>query len=1056
MKQTNTTTAISADLTLAWVQERHPELVTWRDYAVRWLSTSSKDSKLKLMHLRIFFEDYLLSLNLPMSPEAFLRQNAVWPNFAAAIVHLKIADKRRTVCNDHIADFLSWILFEDFSVDDPTGHRSPIAGFTNPIRRIQKVADRTIDDPSLRPHVDKSLRWVTRIYPELAAWRVLAVEWLDGQPGPTKPKLLAFQSFFREFLIGKSLPTVPEQLFEVTRNIPEFYEVCSSFRSAHYSERWTSHIHHFVKWVLTDKFSVVGEDGKRVIPAHYRNPVSPRTVKSLAKTSDISLSWVTKVRPDLEEWRGFAAAWMAQESRGIDSRLKALVVFFDRYLIAQKLPATPSYIFSRKSLIPDFYKTCCLKSSDGKEISGEKATNNNNRVSDFLDWVLKTHFSCDDDDGFMVTSPAFRNPVIYRSHAGGWVNRESVHSPLPFGFIEDMRLMLVQGPTFREWTWAQSALGTQENLPGRDANDWFVINERDIDKSDPDCVWRLRKYETGHSEYQMWSPVRWVALLLKLQLPLRVFQVRMLDSGEADTWRYADGTWSENKHKLAEGTARRPLSQGVFRRVDHLRDVKAPAILYVNTNKTADQKKSGPAKGYEVPWPSSGLMHQNPFYWTERLRNWQEKYNPISRRTSWTELKAIHIPLKSATQLATYPDACFLFRMRELPLGERHLPMSVSAMNRPWFELLFALQERLKKTGQYDSGGTSFVLVPPFEESNNGVTTYFPLQSLRVSLITALALDGMVPFPILQKLVGHSRLLMTLYYTKFGPTYLGAQLEMAAARLDENAAASIKRFAADAKHEDLMKKVACNSSSSIKNAIAEDPGARNPAGWMMLHHGMCIVGGNTSEVEDNKKIGGCHNGGPNVGTDLQPKWAPVPGGSRNCPRCRWFATQPQHLPSLVATFNNYAYHFDEARNNCMVAEERLQEMRRLKFEMEVSGEPFQQMADFLEQERVYEGAMKKFSDLAENLVATWRLIERCTELLKEDLTNGNQLVAVGDVNDIAVAFEETESELLQLSGVCEGVEVYPDLDAGKAVFRRSQLLDLVWLCCTNAPAAAKV
>jgi hypothetical protein len=44
---------------------------------------------------------------------------------------------------------------------------------------------------------------------------------------------------------------------------------------------------------------------------------------------------------------------------------------------------------------------------------------------------------------------------------------------------------------------------------------------------------------------------------------------------------------------------------------------------------------------------------------------------------------------------------------------------------------------------------------------------------------------------------------------------------------------------------------------------------------------------------------------------------------------------------------------------------------------------------------------------------------------------------------VHVAFEETESELLQLAGVCENVEVYSDLEPGKAVFRRSQLLDAV-------------
>lgn len=50
------------------------------------------------------------------------------------------------------------------------------------------------------------------------------------------------------------------------------------------------------------------------------------------------------------------------------------------------------------------------------------------------------------------------------------------------------------------------------------------------------------------------------------------------------------------------------------------------------------------------------------------------------------------------------------------------------------------------------------------------------MHSLQVSLVTALALDGEVPFAILQKLVGHSRLLMTLYYNKPGVARIRAVL----------------------------------------------------------------------------------------------------------------------------------------------------------------------------------------------------------------------------------------------------------------------------------------
>lgn len=1045
------TKSVSTDATLAWVNVRCPELVVWREYAQRWLGILDKVQRDKLIHLNIFLEKYLHRFSLPNSPVLFLRDGANWPSFYDCVLQLDLAASRKVACNDDISDFLRWILLVEFSEIDSYGDEVAQKGYSNPVRRIQKIADRKIDDLSRRPHNDKKLRWVTQLYPELAAWRDLAVEWVDGQTGTAKPRLLALQCFFRELIVENKLPTEPRAFFEATTHVPDFYRQTRTRRNESLASPWTTHVHNFTQWVLTSKFTEVGSDGKRAVRPGLRNPVANTTKQSSGKTTDVALGWVTQARPELETWREYAADWLAAESRGIDIRLKALVVFFDRYLIGHNLPMEPAFLFKRSSLVPDFYLTCCAVGKDGKDKATSTAVNSNNRISDFLDWVLTKHFSIEDDEGYLAISPAFRNPIPYRSHSGGWVNRETVHSPLPFGFIEDMRHMLCQGPNFRDWVWAQQALGGEIGVSeGGDGADWFSVDERDIDKEDPDCVWRVRQYQGGHRELQMWSPVRWVGLLVKLQIPLRMLQVRMLDSGEADTWRYANGTWIENKHVLAEGTERRPLAQGVFRRVEHLNNVKSPVILYVNTNKTADQKKAGPAKGYEVPWPNSGPIHQNPFYWTEKLRNWQEKYNPITSRTSWSKLNSRHIPLKSPEQLATYPDACFLFRMRELPPGERHMPMNLNAMNKPWFKLLFALQEKLEKSGQRDAGGLPFTFVPPYEESNHGLTTYFPMQSLRVSLITALALDGLVPFPILQKLVGHSRLLMTLYYTKMGPVFMATQLEDGMARLALQKDGSIKRFAAEASYEDLMKKAVYNSSASLKNAIAEDTGARNPAGWMLLHHGMCLCGGNTSEVEENRKIGGCHNGGPNVGTEMQPKYAPVPGGSRNCVQCRWFMTQAQYLPSLVATFNNNAYHFDEARNRCMTAEEQLQSIRKTKYEAEMAGEPFQQMPEFLELERLYELAMKRFSDLAEKLVATWRLIERCSTALKGDPSQTNQLIAVGTAADVTVAFDETESELLQLSGVCEGVEVYPDLEAGKAVFRRSQLLDLA-LCREGSP-----
>ena len=248
-------------------------------------------------------------------------------------------------------------------------------------------------------------------------------------------------------------------------------------------------------------------------------------------------------------------------------------------------------------------------------------------------------------------------------------------------------------------------------------------------------------------------------------------------------------------------------------------------------------------------------------------------------------------------------------------------------------------------------------------------------------------------------------------------------------------------YVANTAHDELLQKAICNSVPSLAAAIPQHPAARNPVGWMPMHHGLCLVGGNTSEVEGNGAVGGCYNGGTNRGSTSVLKYGPVPGGSRNCVRCRWFVTEPHHLPALTAHFNMLAYHFDEARNSCLVREQELQGLKKQKADAEDVGQPFSRPDTYRQAERVWESAMKRFSDLAEDLVACWRLIERCKAALEGQQGDGTQLVTAGELADVKVAFEATGSELLQLSGVCENVEIYPDLEPGKAVFRRSQLLD---------------
>ncbi|MGL4508447.1 MAG: gamma-mobile-trio integrase GmtZ, partial [Aeromonas sobria] len=532
-------------------------------------------------------------------------------------------------------------------------------------------------------------------------------------------------------------------------------------------------------------------------------PPAPRK-KGVRRETDTSLGWVAREYPQLEPWRGLAVEWLKGETRGVAQRLQALVPFFERYLVQQGLPLDPAVFLARTTVLPDFYRTACPDSTHGISY--------NNIIHAFLHFVLLREFGEADDEGLPVVSPAFHNPVPRMSRSGLPRRDESVHSPLPYGYIDELRQVLAAGPYFRDWQWAQSALGAEIGQRGHCAPDWFEVTEDQIDRNDPDCVWRERPTKNG-TRLEMWSPVRWVALLVKLLLPLRTFQVRMLDSGEADTWRYADGDWALNAGRLAQGSERRPLQQGVFRRSTSLADGEAVStVLYINTNKTADIAKSGPEKGYVLPWFCGGPGHQDVFYWLEKLRNWQEKYNSLSRRTAWTELDGRHRKVKSEVQLAGYPDACFLFRLPEARNQANHLPPTSEMLYKVWFRLLEALEVRVADRGETHRNGAPIRFLP--EERKSDDTTLFPLHGLRVSLITALALEGQVPFPVLQKLVGHSRLLMTLYYTKPGATHIRDVLHGAAERLEAAKEASIQNFLLDIEHGALLEQAICNSVPS--------------------------------------------------------------------------------------------------------------------------------------------------------------------------------------------------------------------------------------------------
>lgn len=748
------------------------------------------------------------------------------------------------------------------------------------------------------------------------------------------------------------------------------------------------------------------------------------------KGDDHQLMWICQKYPELEDWRVPLSEWLDGEERGIGHKLSAISNFVNKYLALQNVPKRMSDVLRRGAALPSLYDELV------KVMSPSSAIKQHNTIRVATDWVLINYFSESDDDGNdPIIAPGFRNPFPYINRGGVPQNirDESVRDVLPYGYIVELREMLAAGPTFMDWKLGQSAIGFETATGSTNSQtDWFEVSEEMLDKKDPNCVWRIRERINKPPVLEMWSPVRWVAVLIKLQTVARTGMVRMLDSGESDTWRYEKNRFVLNTNKLASANNGKLWQQGVFRK-NPILDPSQSAILYFNTNKTNDIYKSGPEKGYECPWPMFDSISENPYYWLEQLRNWQEKYNPIDERQSWGNIPAHRsIGPKSKIAKATYPDACFLFRTPEVK-GYESFPVANSVVDKAWKSLLKAFDEELARNSVTHPDGSPVRL----HQSTNGKTK-FPLHGLRVSLITAMVLDGKVQPELMMKIVGHCRLVMLLYYTKPGASQLCDALKDAAQKMDEKKEASILRFLTDVPEQEMLSRVVF-IAEDWRTVMPVNPAHRNPAGWLLMHDGICLAGGNTSPLDGDAKIPGCHNGGP-LKKASTGEYDPVPGGAMNCNRCRWKAAEKSHGPALVATFNNQAYHLMQEQQTALKRSREITSWKKEKARVESTGAVFTNMVSLKTAERLYESSMVRLADISASIAETYKMILRIKQL--PDMDNGGVALAMaGDIATMHAVLEETDSELLQLSGICGDVEIYPDLPRGTAVYRRSQLYD---------------
>lgn len=685
---------------------------------------------------------------------------------------------------------------------------------------------------------------------------------------------------------------------------------------------------------------------------------------------DPEFMWTIEEDKTLDDWRGLAAEFVSTVESGLQPYLVGLNQFFDWFVSNADLPRDPGRYLWGGSIFPPF---------------NPKEDKYFNRIVDFLDFVLKTRFSTTDAFGNPRILDDYRNPLTKKTKKNRKpqpVRAQTVREAMPTRFVEELKTIITE-------------------------NDFRWPRERFGGNAGPD-ICRCLIPETQQWEL-VWSPVRAYAILLKLLTPYRTFQVRMLNSGEADAEVYdiEKGLWVPNTHPLT-GQAHPPM--GILRKMRD--DVTGEIYVgsYINTNKTADVDND--ERGYEIPY-----CHPEVLAIASKLRQWQQRYNPVQELTPWVDIA------ESATDVARYnPNTLkqreaetFLFRD---PCAEpRSHPVSDARLVGFWNALMEELDRRLRATGEIDiplvfyKGGQSTVIA----------RCRYNMHTTRVYWITAMAEKG-VPLSVLIANAGHCSTIMNLYYQKHGREFMSQCLTAAEVAVLKDEQVNLTRWLTDQQLSDLETLVAYNASEGL-TALADS----THLGTIQVGIGICPCAGTR-----------CNEGGPLAAAYGQGRYEPVPGpGARNCARCRFFVTGPLWIEALRSRFEAVGHAHSETSEMLENWRKRKQELMNQRARCLDAGEPFTAAQQLDGTHAEVERYMAELDAWSKTWHALWNLMQQCAAITKNpELKQDGRLVLItaGHFEDLEIALEsdddgEREFELLHRIGkaavIYEGVDPRP-------------------------------
>ena len=624
-----------------------------------------------------------------------------------------------------------------------------------------------------------------------------------------------------------------------------------------------------------------------------------------------------------------------------------------------------------------------------------------NKIDTFMNYIIEERFTAvDENTGESVVFEGIRNPINLKSLPIEFVSMrhyESRRAALPFKFIQKARDFIADENV-------KNIGGIYQRLKSRtdyfdNFSEWFVVDESIIDRNDANCIWRKKD-----GVFQMWSPVKIIATLLQLYKPFRGAQIAWLDSGEADKYKLTlvDGKPNWEKNKLLDDY-RVPTKQWQgFLKPESFGQSTSPVNCHLNSNKT---NKSNSA-GYDIPWIDERVL---PFIL--QLREWQEKYNPIVKPKKWSEADLQNDSAESELKKMGYNGAtCFL--MRNPTAGDRQSPIKQSSIGTTLRGILHLIEDTnleltsIKQNAPTNDYGKA--------SSLSAIDTIFTLHSMRVSLITAYIVDAKIAPEVVQKLVGHASIVMTIYYTKVEAETIRAALRNSEELIVKNQTDRVEQMIRQRQLDQLESEL-IDSQGRVKKSQLH----QHPVMNIIMDHGIC----------------------PNAQTKCDDATERGYLGIQNCLSCPHLLTGPAFLGGLQMLVNEIsleckaaAIRIEDLREEIDVLEHEQYEAKKMK---KLYSPHKLQIA-----ESTYQQEVTRFDGLTIDMIKAVRLSHQSISLLNSAKSDGStQLITQYDNGEAQIELNEV-SHYLHLDTICQSAEFYQSSRPELANPQRSQLIDM--------------